>query len=247
MKFQLVSPFMGEFLGTLVLILFGNGVVANVCLRRSKGEGGGWISIATGWGIAVFAGVITARAWGSPEAHLNPAITLSLAIFSGNYHQVPVFIPAQMLGAMTGALLVWAAYLPHWKFTEDPQVKRACFCTAPAIRRLPANFLTECIGTAALVLLVAALISHLGIPHGMPDGLAPLLVGYIVWGIGLSLGGPTGYAINPARDLGPRIMHALLPIDGKGSSDWSYAWVPVLGPLCGAALAAWFIRCFGVL
>lgn len=246
MTHSLVSPFTGEFLGTLVMILLGNGVVATVNLKRSKGEGGGWISIVTGWGIAVFAGVITARTWGSPEAHLNPAITLSLAIFTGNYHQLPIFIPAQILGAMVGALLVWLAYLPHWKATENAETKRICFCTTPAIRSYAANFLTECIGTAVLVMLVAALISKLDIPHGIPDGLAPLLVGYIVWGIGLSIGGPTGYAINPARDLGPRIMHTLLPISGKGTSDWAYAWVPILGPLTGAAFAAWMIRCFGV-
>ena len=247
MTHSIVSPFAGEFLGTMMLILLGNGVVAAVNLKRSKGEGGGWISITAGWGIAVFAGVITARAWGSPDAHLNPAITLASAILTGNYHALPVFIPAQILGAMTGALLVWLAYLPHWGVTEDGDVKQACFCTAPAIRSYAANFLTECIGTAVLILLVAALSSRLGIPHGMPDGLGPLLVGYVVWGIGLSIGGPTGYAINPARDFGPRIMHTLLPIAGKRNSDWAYAWVPILGPLTGAALAAAFIRWFGVM
>ena len=247
MRYSIVSPFAGEFLGTLVLILLGNGVVAAVNLKRSKGEGGGWISITTGWGIAVFAGVMTARAWGSLDANLNPAITLSLAILAGDYSRLPVYVPAQILGAMAGALLVWLAYLPHWKLTDDADAKHACFCTAPAVRNYPANFLTECIGSALLVLLVAALISRLGVPRGMPDGLGPLLVGYIVWGIGLSLGGPTGYAINPARDFGPRIMHSVLPIAGKRNSDWPYAWVPVLGPLTGAALAAGMIRYFGAI
>ncbi len=246
MPHSFISPFTGEFLGTLVMILLGNGVVAAVNLKHSKGQGGGWISVTTGWAIAVFAGITTARAWGSSEAHLNPAITLSLAIFSGDYSKLPVFVPAQILGAMAGASLVWLAYLPHWRQTEDIEAKRSCFCTTPAIRNYRANFLTECIGSGVLVLLIAALLSHLNAPHGIADGLAPLLVGYIVLGIGLSLGGPTGYAINPARDLGPRIMHALLPVAGKGSSDWAYSWIPVLGPLTGAAAAAWFIRYFGV-
>jgi glycerol uptake facilitator protein len=244
---SLISPFAGELFGTFVLILLGNGVVAAVNLKQSKGTGGGWITITTGWGIAVFAGVMTARAWGSPDANLNPAITLALAIFTGKYSQVPSFLLAQLLGAMGGAAFVWLAYLPHWRVTEDAAIKRQCFCTAPAIRSYAANFLTESIATAMLVVLAAAMIAHRNFPHGLQDGIGPLLAGYIVWGIGLSLGGPTGYAINPARDLGPRIAHAVLPVGGKGSSDWAYAWVPVLGPLVGAALAAWFVRAFGVL
>jgi glycerol uptake facilitator protein len=244
---SLVSPFFGELLGTLVLILFGNGVVAAVNLKQSKGSGGGWIAITTGWAIGVFAGVITARAWGSPDANLNPAITISLAIFTGKYSQVPSFLLAQTLGAIAGATLVWLAYLPHWRVTEDAAIKRQCFCTSPAIRSYASNFLTECIATASLVILAAAMISHRNIPRGLQDGMGQLLAGYIVWGIGLSLGGPTGYAINPARDLGPRIAHAILPVAGKGTSDWTYAWVPVLGPLVGAGAAAWFVRAFGVL
>jgi glycerol uptake facilitator protein len=244
---SLISPFTGELLGTLVLILLGDGVVAAVNLKQSKGSGGGWITITAGWAMAVFAGVMTARAWGSPDANLNPAITLALAVFTGNYSRVPSFLLAQLLGAMAGALLVWLAYLPHWKITEDAAIKRQCFCTAPAIRSYGANFLTECIATAILVLLAAAMISHRNVPHGLQDGIGSLLAGSVVWGIGMSLGGPTGYAINPARDLGPRIAHAILPIAGKGPSDWAYAWVPVCGPLAGAALAAWFVRLFGVL
>lgn len=232
-------------MGTAVLILLGDGAVATMLLRFSKGLGGGWMAITTGWGIAVFAGVVTAHAWGSPGANLNPAVTLAFAILSGDYRNLASFIPAQVLGAMTGSTLMWLAYLPHWGRTEDAATKHACFCTVPAIRHYASNFLAEFIGAGMLILLAAAIASHLGSPHGIPDGLGALLIGYVVWGIGLSLGGPTGYAINPARDFGPRLMYSLLPVAGKGGADWAYAWIPVFGPIAGAAAAAILIRACG--
>jgi glycerol uptake facilitator protein len=226
--------FWGEFAGTAVLILLGNGVVACVVLKKSYGHGSGWIVITAGWCFAVLAGVITALAVGS-HAHLNPAVTIGLATASGAWSEVPAYIGGQLLGAMVGATLVWLHYLPHWGVTDDPPGKRACFCTAPAIRHLPANVLSEIIGTFVLVLVAAAISSTHFAPSGLPAGVGPVIVGFLVWGIGLSLGGPTGYAINPARDLGPRIVHALLPVAGKGPSEWDYAAIPVLGPVIGAA------------
>ncbi|QNI34309.1 aquaporin family protein [Alloacidobacterium dinghuense] len=239
------SPFFGEFMGTLVLILLGNGVVAGVLLKRSKAENSGWMVIATGWAFAVLCGIFTAVLCGSQDAHLNPAITLAMAVQSGDFSKVAVFIPAQMLGAFVGAILVWLHYLPHWKATEDPQAKRAIFCTAPAIRSLPANFFSEVVGTAVLVFVVGAMSSKLVLSTGIAGGLSPYLIGCLVWSIGLSLGGTTGYAINPARDLGPRIAHATLPIAGKGNSDWGYALIPVFGPCTGAVLAALLLRALG--
>jgi glycerol uptake facilitator protein len=229
------SEFLGEMFGTLVLILLGNGVVACALLKRSYGEGGGWMVVTTGWGFAVICGVLVALVLGS-DAHINPAITVGVSIATGDWSQAPTYIAAQMLGAMTGALLVWLHYLPHWRATEDVDIKRGCFCTAPAIRHTPSNLLSEVIGTFVLVFVAAVIFSEqLGSDVLIP-GSGPLLVGVLVWGIGLSLGGPTGYAINPARDLGPRIMHAILPIAGKGDSGWDYAAVPVIGPLTGALL-----------
>ncbi|SPE33563.1 putative glycerol uptake facilitator protein [Candidatus Sulfopaludibacter sp. SbA6] len=236
------SRFFGEFMGTMVLILMGDGVVANVLLKKSKGEDSGWMVIATGWALAVMTGVFTAIACGSSDAHLNPAVTLGMAVKSGDFSNVAPYIAAQMLGAILGATLVWLHYLPHWKETPDTDRKLACFCTSPAIRNPGANLLSEIIGTFVLVLVVGAIFSKAVAAGGPSAGLGPYLVGSLVWGIGLSLGGTTGYAINPARDLGPRIAHALLPIAKKGGSDWGYAGVPILGPLIGGALAGVIIR-----
>jgi len=241
----MTSPFLGEFLGTMILILLGDGVVAGVLLKRSKGEGGGWLVITTGWAFAVMAGVFTAVACGSSDAHLNPAVTLGFAVRAGSFGKCLPYITAQLLGAMAGAALVWLHYLPHWKETPDAATKLSCFCTHPAIRKAVANLISEIIGTAVLVFVVGAIFSK-AVAAGGPGALGPYLVGSLVWGIGLSLGGTTGYAINPARDLGPRTAHALLPIAGKGSSDWGYAPIPVIGPLAGGALAGWLLRLLAV-
>jgi len=232
---------LGEFMGTMVLILLGNGVVANVVLKKSKGEGAGWMVIATGWGLAVMAGVFTALAFGG-DGHLNPAVTLGVAIVSGDFGKLAWYTAAQMAGAIAGAVLVWLHYLPHWRETPDADSKRACFCTAPAIRKPMANLLSEIIGTFVLVLVAAAIFSKTVAAAGPAAGLGPYLVGSLVWAIGLSLGGTTGYAINPARDLGPRIAHALLPIPNKQGSDWGYAAIPIVGPLLGGALASLVVR-----
>jgi len=241
----MTSPFLGEFMGTLVLILLGDGVVAGVLLKRSKAESAGWIVITAGWAFAVMAGVFTAIACGSADAHINPAVTLGFAVSSGDFHKVGPYIAAQMLGAIVGAALVWIQYLPHWPETADPSLKLAVFSTAPAIRSAAANLVSEIIGTLVLVFVVAAIFSKAVASAGLAGGLAPYLVGSLVWGIGLSLGGTTGYAINPARDLGPRIAHAILPIAGKGGSDWGYAPIPVLGPLIGGAIAGLLIKVVG--
>src|SRR5216684_3247695 len=219
----MTSPFLGEFLGTMILILLGDGVVAGVLLKRTKAEGSGWIVITTGWAFAVMAGVFTAVACGSSDAHLNPAVTLGFAVRAGSFGNC----------------------LPHWKETPDAAAKLSCFCTHPAIRNAVANLISEIIGTAVLVFVVGAIFSK-AVAAGGPGALGPYLVGSLVWGIGLSLGGTTGYAINPARDLGPRVAHALLPVAGKGGSDWSYAPIPVIGPLLGGALAGWLLRLLGV-
>jgi len=239
----MTSPFLGEFMGTLVLVLLGNGVVASVLLKRSKAEGSGWIVITAGWCFAVMAGVYTAIACGSSDAHLNPAVTLGFAVSAGDYHKVLPYLLAQLLGAFFGAALVWIHFFPHWRETPDSSAKLACFCTAPAIRNRPANLASEIIATLVLVFVVAAIFSKaVASPAGLAPGLGPYLVGSLVWGIGLSLGGTTGYAINPARDLGPRLAHAVLPIAGKSGSDWGYAAIPVFGPLIGGALAGALIR-----
>ena len=235
------SAFWGEFAGTAVLMLLGNGVVACVVLKQSYGHGSGWIVITTGWCFAVMAGVFTALAVGS-HAHLNPAVTIGVALATGKWSEVPVYIAAQLLGAMSGAFLVWLHYLPHWSVTEDARGKRACFCTAPAIKHVPANLLSEIIGTFVLVFVAAAIFSHRVAPAGLAPGMGPFVVACLVWSIGLSLGGPTGYAINPARDLGPRMVHALIPLAGKGSSEWDYALIPVVGPIIGAVLAGTLVR-----
>jgi glycerol uptake facilitator protein len=232
----------GEFMGTLVLILLGDGVVANVLLKRSKAEGAGWMVITSGWAFAVMAGVFTAIACGSSDAHLNPAVTIGFAVSSGEFLKFAPYLVAQMAGAFVGATLVWLHFLPHWKETADQGLKLACFC---AIRSFAANLISEIVGTFILVFVVGAIFSKAVATSGPAAGLGPYLVAALVWGIGLSLGGTTGYAINPARDFGPRIAHALLPIAGKGASDWGYAGIPILGPLVGGALAGVLLRVIG--
>lgn len=229
------NPFLGELIGTMVLILLGNGVVANVILQRSKAAQAGWMVITTGWAFAVCIAVFVAQHFGSSAAHLNPAVTLALAIRDQQFDQVLPFCTAQLLGAMVGAKLVWLHYWPHWALTTDQGDKLACFATAPAVRHPWANLFSELLGTLVLTVGVGSLYA------AEKSGLAPFLVGVLVWSIGLSLGGTTGYAINPARDLGPRLVHTLLPIPGKGSSDWAYSWVPVVGPLLGGALGGWIL------
>jgi glycerol uptake facilitator protein len=241
----MTSPFLGEFLGTMILILLGNGVVAGVLLKKSKAEASGWIVITAGWAFAVMAGVFTSIACGSSDAHLNPAVTLGFAVRAADFSKVGQYFAAQVLGALVGATLVWLHYLPHWKETPDIGAKLACFCTAPAIRAAAANLVSEIVGTFVLVFVVGAIFSKSVAATG-PGALGPYLVGSLVWGVGLSLGGTTGYAINPARDFGPRLAHAILPIAGKGASDWGYAGIPVIGPLMGGALAGWLLRVIGV-
>lgn len=231
------SPMLGEFMGTFILLLLGDGVVAGVLLKKSKAENAGWLAITTAWGFAVLCGIFTANLFGSKDAHLNPAITLAFAILHHDYTNLLPYSVAQFAGGFCGALLVWLFYLPHWKVTEDAEAKRGVFCTSPAIRNYPANLLSEFIATFVLILVVGAMGSKLVLTTGAAAGFAPFLVGSLVWGVGLSLGGTTGYAINPARDLGPRLAHALLPIPGKMHSDWAYSWVPILGPVLGGALA----------
>jgi glycerol uptake facilitator protein len=226
--------FVGELLGTAILILLGDGVVANVVLNKSKGQNSGWIVITAGWGVAVAVGVYVAG-WMS-GAHLNPAVTFAMVLAGKiTIAQMWVYLAGQMVGAMLGALLVYLTYLPHWGETADADGKLAVFCTGPAIRRPVANLIAEIIGTAMLVIGLMGIGQH---QNGIGAGMGPFLAGIVVFSMGLSLGGPTGYAINPARDLGPRIMHALLPIPGKRDSDWGYSWIPVLGPSIGGVLGA---------
>ncbi|PYI89669.1 MAG: aquaporin [Verrucomicrobia bacterium] len=238
-----MSPFTGETIGTMLLIILGDGVVANVLLNKSKGQNSGWIVITTGWALGVTVAVYSVNA--ISYAHINPAVTIGLAsIGQFPWAKVPGYIAAQMIGAFLGGAVVWLAYLPHWKETPDTGAKLAVFCTGPAIRKPAMNLLTEIIGTFVLVLGVLAILSPKNlVPNsGFDKGFAPFLVGILVWAIGLSLGGPTGYAINPARDFGPRLAHFVLPIAGKGDSDWSYAWVPVAGPIIGGVAGALFYR-----
>ncbi len=229
-----MSIFTAELIGTAILILLGDGVVAAVLLSESKAQNSGWIVITFGWGIAVAVAVFAVFDFST--AHINPAVTIGLAAIGLTpWADVPLFIAGQFAGAMIGAGLVYLAYLPHFAATEDPGLKLAVFATGPAIRQTVPNIITEVIGTFLLVLGVLSVTSNQGLAA---SGLGPLLVGFLVVGIGLSLGGPTGYAINPARDLGPRIMHAVLPIPGKGTSDWGYAWIPVLAPIIGGVMGA---------
>jgi glycerol uptake facilitator protein len=229
----LLQLFAAEFIGTMLLVLLGNGVVANVVLKNTKGENGGWIVITFGWGMAVFVAVFCVASVSG--AHINPAVTLGLAL-AGKFawSQVPIYLMAQFAGGALGAGLVWLVYADHFAITKDPDAQLAAFCTAPAIRRAPINLISEIIGTAVLVYAVLHIVS----PEGGLGSLDALPVGLLVLAIGLSLGGTTGYAINPARDLSPRAVHQILPIPGKRDSDWTYAWVPVVGPFLGAALAA---------
>jgi glycerol uptake facilitator protein len=238
--------FVSELIGTAILILLGDGVVAAVLLNQSKAQNSGWIVITFGWGFAVAIAVYAVAAFSG--AHINPAVTLGLAISDQGtaWSDVPQYLAGQFSGAFIGATLVCLSYLPHWAVTEDPGLKLAVFSTGPAIRKTGANVITEVVGTAMLLVGVLA-IGYVG-TEGAPTalaanaGLTPLLVGFLVFSIGLSLGGPTGYAINPARDLGPRIAHAVLPIAGKGDSDWSYSWVPVVGPVIGGTLGAFLFK-----
>jgi len=242
----MLLPWFGEFMGTLVLIVLGVGVNAGVLLKKSKAENSGWLVITAGWALAVMCGVFTAIACGSSEAHLNPAVTLGVAVKTGHFSRVLPFFAAQVLGAIVGATLVWLHYFPHWKETTDTSTKLGVFSTSPAIRTFFPNFFSEVLGTFVLVFVVSAIFSQAVSALGPAAGLGPYLVGSLVWGIGLSLGGTTGYAINPARDLGPRIAHAILPIAGKGGSDWSYAFIPVAGPLAGGALAGLLAKILGI-
>jgi glycerol uptake facilitator protein len=238
-----MQAYLGEFIGTMLLILLGDGVVAGVLLRNSKAENSGWIVITFGWGMAVAVAVYCVGQFSG--AHINPAVTIGLAVTGQfDWAMVPGYIIAQFLGAFVGAVLVWLAYLLHWRETADPGLKLGVYCTAPAIYNTPANLITEIIGTFVLVFGIFGIVANAGAVGGdaassvIGSGLNPLLVGLLVLGIGLSLGGPTGYAINPARDLGPRIAHAVLPIAGKGGSDWGYSWTPVVGPIIGGILGA---------
>ncbi len=234
-----MSPFVAELVGTAILIVLGNGVVANVVLLRTKGNNSGWIVITAGWAFAVTIAVYSVNSLSG--AHLNPAVTIALAcIGTFAWAKVPMYIAAQVAGGFIGAVIVWLAYLPHWSATPDPESKLAVFSTSPAIRQPWANFVSEVIGGFALVLALLTVFAPGNFVPGsdLAKGFGPVLVGVIIWSIGLSLGGPTGYAINPARDLGPRIAHAVLPIVGKGGSDWGYAWIPIMGPIVGGLLGA---------
>jgi glycerol uptake facilitator protein len=242
-----MQAYIGEFIGTMILIILGDGVVAGVLLRNSKAENSGWIVITFGWGMAVAVAVYCVGQFSG--AHINPAVTIGFAA-TGQFPlaQVIPYIIAQFLGAFVGAVIVWLAYLPHWPETEDEGLKLGVFCTAPAIYNTPANVVTEIIGTFVLVFGVSGIVANAGAVTGQAatvigSGINPLLVGLLVLGIGLSLGGPTGYAINPARDMGPRIAHAVLPIAGKGGNDWGYSWIPVVAPVIGGILgaAAWVL------
>ena len=233
-----MSAFLGEIIGTMILILFGSGVVAGSLLKFSKAENGGWVVITIAWGLAV--AIAAYSVGGFSGAHLNPALTIGLATI-GNFPwaDVPLYIVAQILGAIIGAVIVYFVYLPHWKNTDDADAKLGVFATAPAIRHPLSNIIAECVGTFALVVGILAIGAN-----QLADGINPLLVGLLVVVIGMSLGGPTGYAINPARDLGPRIAHFLLPIHVKRDSDWKYAWVPIVGPIIGGVFGALFYKQF---
>lgn len=229
-----MTPFMGELLGTMLLILFGDGVCAGVSLNKSKAQNSGWIVIAMGWGLALAIAIFAVGRISG--AHLNPAFTIGLAM-AGQFpwEKVPSYIAAQFIGAFLGACLVWLQYLPHWKATEDTGAKLGTFATGPAIRSPFANLISEVLATFILFVCILAIGAN-----KFTDGLNPFVVGFLLVGVGLSFGGTTGYAMNPARDLGPRIAHAVLPLGKKGSSDWGYAWIPIVGPLVGGTLGTLF-------
>ncbi|MBN7813963.1 MIP/aquaporin family protein [Algoriphagus pacificus] len=236
-----MNPYIAEIIGTGLLLLLGSGVVANMLLPKTKGHGGGIMEISTAWALAVYVGVVVAGPYSG--AHLNPAVTIGLAVAGKfDWNLVPGYIGAEILGAMIGVGIAWLFYKDHYEATDDPGLKAAPFATSPAIRNLPLNFFSELVGTFVLILVI---LYNAGVkigdatetPIGM-GSLGAIPVAFLVWVIGLALGGTTGYAINPARDFGPRLMHSILPIKGKGSSDWEYSWVPILGPIAGAALAA---------
>ena len=238
-----MTPFLAEFIGTMLLLLMGGGVVANVCLAKTTGYGAGWMAITTAWALGVFIGVVVAGPYSG--AHLNPAVSIGLAI-GGTFpwSEVPVYVLAQFLGAAAGALVVWLVYKDHFDVTDSQDIKLGVFCTSPAISNPLINFLTEMVGTFVLMFVVFYITdgeltydSNSTLPIGL-GSVGAIPVAFTVWVIGLSLGGPTGYAINPARDLAPRFMHMILPIKGKGSSHWGYAWIPGIAPLAGSALAA---------
>ncbi len=240
-----MTTFTAEFIGTMILVLLGNGVCANVNLSRTLGNSAGWIVVTTGWALAVTVSVYLVNAFSG--AHLNPAVTIGLlSIGKLDIGAAAVYVGAQLAGAIAGATLVWLVYLPHWKETTNPDRIKGCFFTGPAIPHTVGNLIAEAVGTFVLMLGVLAILTpqNLVANTGFKEGFAPCLVGLTVWSIGLSLGGTTGYAINPARDLGPRIAHALLPIAGKGSSNWGYAWIPIAGPTVGAVTAAYFYKAF---
>ena len=238
-----MSPFIAEIIGTFILMLLGNGVVANVVLNQTKGQSSGWIVITTGWGLAVYTAVMIAGPYSG--AHINPAVTTSLAIAGlFDWADVPVYIGGQMIGAMLGAFVVWLMHRDHYKVTDDPALKEATFTTAPAIRNTPLNLFSEMVGTFVLIFAVLYIVapeikfaSGEEVAFGL-GSLGALPVALVVWCIGLCLGGTTGYAINPARDLGPRIIHAIVPIKNKSNGGWSYSWIPVIGPILGGAIAA---------
>ncbi|TEU10808.1 MAG: aquaporin family protein [Anaerolineales bacterium] len=239
-----MNVFLSELIGTMILIILGDGVVANVLLNKSKGQNSGWIVITAGWGFAVAMAVYAVGFIAG--AHINPAVTLGFAITGITpWADVPLYLAGQFVGAFIGGVLVWLAYLPHWAETEETGLKLAVFCTGPAIRNTGANLLCEIIGTAVLLIGVFGIFNA---NNGIAAGVGPYAVGILVFAIGLSLGGPTGYAINPARDLGPRIAHAVLPIAGKGNSDWGYSWIPVVGPIIGGIVGAILYQAlFGVM
>ncbi len=238
-----MSPYLAEFIGTMILVLLGNGVCANVNLAQSLGKDAGWIVVTTGWALAVTVAVYLTNAISG--AHLNPAVTIAMTVLGRANDISPAgYIAAQLAGGIAGGALVWLTYLQHWGETEDDGAIRGSFCTGAPIRHAVSNVMTEAIGTFVLVLGVLVVLGPQNLVPGsdFSKGFAPALVGVIVWSIGLSLGGSTGYAINPARDLGPRIAHAILPIKGKGDSDWGYAWIPVAGPIAGGVIAAFFYQ-----